>query len=160
KCQKLLAKTVLKEASKRLSTLQKCKKLVAKDKVPAATNCTSLEQTKLGDLLTASRAKVGTVCPTGLSAPQAVAGVCAGQTGSAEVQACSLCSSDHTADDLVLVEYGSSVNGATAVARHITDTADCVRGPLSRCRVNDYLLANDKIRVIVQDVQRNLFGIG
>ena len=33
-------------------------------------------------------------------------------------------------------------------------------GPLSRCRVGDYLIKNDKIRVVVQGVQRNLFGIG
>ena len=31
---------------------------------------------------------------------------------------------------------------------------------MSRCRANDYLLANDRIRVVVQDIQRNLFGIG
>ena len=31
---------------------------------------------------------------------------------------------------------------------------------MSRCRAGDYLLANDRIRVVVQDLQRNLFGIG
>ena len=36
--------------------------------------------------------------------------------------------------------------------------ADCVGGPNSRCRVNDYLLSNDAIRVVIQDIQRNYLG--
>jgi hypothetical protein len=47
-----------------------------------------------------------------------------------------------------------------ASAKEITDAGDCVTGPLSRCRTGDYLLENDQIRVVIQDVQRNMFGIG
>jgi hypothetical protein len=47
-----------------------------------------------------------------------------------------------------------------ALAKEVTDAGSCVQGPLSRCRVGDYLMENDRIRVVVQDVQRNMFGIG
>ncbi len=57
-------------------------------------------------------------------------------------------------DGIELLESGPS----TAV--EIADAADCVKGPMSRCRVGDFLLENGKIRVVVQDVQRNMFGIG
>jgi hypothetical protein len=71
-----------------------------------------------------------------------------------------MCTSDRHADELIAVQYGSSATGATAELKQITDTADCVGGPMSRCRVDDYILRNDKIRVVIQDVQRNMFGIG
>jgi hypothetical protein len=160
KCQKLLANTVIREASKRIIALQKCKRFVAKDKLPPDTSCVSNAQAKLSDILTLSRTKVAQACPAGLASPQAVAGACAGESQVENLQACALCSGDQEADDLIHVQYGSGAHGASAVAKKITDTADCVGGPLSRCRTNDYLLANDKIRVVIQDVQRNLFGIG
>ncbi|GIW39456.1 MAG: hypothetical protein KatS3mg076_0033 [Candidatus Binatia bacterium] len=42
----------------------------------------------------------------------------------------------------------------TAVARKITDASELVGGPLAVGRVGDYLLANDRIRVVVRDVGR------
>jgi hypothetical protein len=57
-------------------------------------------------------------------------------------------------DGITLLESGPSS------AEEITNAADCVQGPMSRCRVGDYLLENGEIRVVIQDVQRNLFGIG
>jgi hypothetical protein len=160
KCQKLLGKTVAKEAAKRMGTLQKCKKKVSKGKLPATTNCVTTSATKLADLLTLSREKIAKACPSGLASPQAVAGSCAGESATESVQSCALCTGDREADDLIAVQYGASAVGPTAAAMQISDTADCVGGPLSRCRVNDYLLENDKIRVVIQDVQRNIFGIG
>jgi len=50
--------------------------------------------------------------------------------------------------------------GGCVRAREITDPDDCVDGPLSDCRVGDYLLENDAIRVVVQDVGRNIYDIG
>jgi hypothetical protein len=44
---------------------------------------------------------------------------------------------------------------ANAMARLITDSADLIDGPLARGRLGDYLLANDKIHVIVQKLQRD-----
>ncbi len=160
KCQRLLGKTVAKEAAKRMGTLQKCKKKVSRGKLPADTNCASTSQVKLDDLLSLSRDKIALACPTGVAAPVALTNSCAGQTDTTDIQACSLCTGDHEADDLILVQYGSSAFGASAEAKQISDTADCVDGPMSRCRLNDYLIRNDKIRVVIQDVQRNLFSVG
>jgi hypothetical protein len=160
RCQKLLGKTVSKEAAKRMGTIQKCKKKVSKGKLPASTDCVAASQVKLDDLLAGSREKIALACPVGLGAPLAVAGSCAGQTETTSVQSCSLCRSDRNADDLIAVQYGNNPFGVQATAKQITDTADCVGGPMSRCRVNDYLLSNDKIRVVIQDIQRSLMGIG
>jgi hypothetical protein len=49
---------------------------------------------------------------------------------------------------------------ACAVARVIADQNDIIEGPLSRGRPGDYLLANDKIQVTVQNLGRVFFGIG
>lgn len=159
RCQKLLGKTVVKEAAKRMGTLQKCKKKVSKGKLAVDTDCVTTSQVKLGDLLTTSREKIALACPNFL-APLAVASTCAGADSTTAVQSCSLCLSDRQADELIAVQYGRSAGGTLAEAKQITNTADCVGGPMSRCRANDYLLRNDKIRVVIQDVQRNMFGIG
>lgn len=108
RCQKLLGKTVSKEAAKRMGTIQKCKKKISKGKLPASTDCVTTSQVKLGDLLTTSREKIALACPSGLGAPLAVAGTCAGATATTSVQSCSLCLGDRKADDLIAVQYGSS----------------------------------------------------
>ena len=43
----------------------------------------------------------------------------------------------------------------TARARRITATSDLIGGPLARGRIGDYLIANDKIRVIIADKGRH-----
>jgi hypothetical protein len=86
--------------------------------------------------------------------------VCTVQTDTDSIAACGTCGANKTADTLTSVQYGSSPRGATALAEQITDVAECVGGRQSRCRVNDYLLRNDRIRVVIQDLQRDLFGIG
>ncbi len=57
-------------------------------------------------------------------------------------------------ESIVLLESGLST------AKVITDVGDCVEGPLSRCRVGDFLIENGEIRVVIQEAQRNLFAIG
>ena len=46
------------------------------------------------------------------------------------------------------------------VARVVTDSADLIDGPQSRGRIGDYFLANSKIQVVIQDIQRNLMVVG
>ncbi len=58
----------------------------------------------------------------------------------------------HDGDDTPPVEPGQ------AAARRIVDEADLVGGPMSMGRLGDYLLANDRIRVIIQDVGRDPIG--
>jgi len=161
KCQKLLGKTVEKQAKKRLKTLQKCKRLVAKGKQGIETDCVATEQTKLSDLMAKSLAKIQSSCVDSVTATLAFSGACRPQTSTDNVAACALCVDDREADDLLLMQYGSSAYGKSASVKQIADAnADCVKGPLSRCRADDYLMKNDKIRVVVQSIQRNLFGIG
>jgi hypothetical protein len=62
-------------------------------------------------------------------------------------------------DDLVL-DGIELLRSGPASAKEITNATDCVKGPMSRCRVGDFLLENGEIRVVIQDVQRNMFGIG
>jgi len=45
-----------------------------------------------------------------------------------------------------------------AAARRIVDEADLIGGPMSMGRIGDYLLANDRIRVIIQDMGRDPLG--
>jgi hypothetical protein len=47
-----------------------------------------------------------------------------------------------------------------SVAKLITQSSELVEGPLSRGRVGDYLLANEKIQVVIQKPGRVMFSIG
>lgn len=47
---------------------------------------------------------------------------------------------------------------AQAVAKRILDQEDLIGGPMSRGRVGDYLLANDRVRVVIGDVGRDPIG--
>lgn len=48
------------------------------------------------------------------------------------------------------------VAGPTAVARRIDDASDLIGGPLAVGRLGDYLLANDRIRVVIRAPGRDL----
>ena len=160
KCAKAVGKVLVKQANKRQAILQKCKKAVSLGKSTPDTDCTVEGQQKLADLMAKSVDKIRQFCPQAVVDNVAFGGSCSGASATDAVAACSLCSDDRQVDDLISVQYGSSPKGATALVKQITDTADCVGGPMSRCRADDFLLANDRIRVVVQDIQRNLFGIG
>ncbi|MEW6441030.1 MAG: CehA/McbA family metallohydrolase [bacterium] len=48
--------------------------------------------------------------------------------------------------------------GPKSMARRILDESDLIGGPRATGRVGDYLLANDKIRLVIQDVGRDPIG--
>jgi hypothetical protein len=150
----------VKLAAKRQGLIQKCKKDVAKDKLPLTTDCIADAQSKIDKALTKAVAKIEESCPDAVTATMKFGGACQLQTDDAAVAACGSCTVNRNTDELILAEHGSSASGGTADLHQIANVADCVGGPLSRCRVNDYILRNDKIRVVIQDIQRNLFGIG
>jgi len=160
KCTEVLAKVLGKLADKRQKIIQKCKKKVAKDKLPLSTDCVAAGQEKLDDEFAKVSTAITDECPQAVTETLALGGACASQDVPASITACGTCTVAKQADALTLVQHGSSARGSSAVAMQITDTADCVGGRQSRCRANDYLLANDRIRVVIQDLQRNLFGIG
>ena len=159
-CTRMLAKAMGKLADKRQKTIQTCKKKVAKDKLPLTTDCVAAGQDKLDKAFAKALETVRAACPAGVATPLAFGGPCASQTDTDSVAACASCSANKQADAAILLQVGSSARGGTAVAKQITNASECVGGPMSRCRPNDYLLANDRIRVVIQDLPRNLFGIG
>ena len=61
-----------------------------------------------------------------------------------------------TESDLASIEVVPGV--AFAAARRIQDEDDLIGGPMARGRTDDYLMANDKIRVIISDVGRDPVG--
>lgn len=80
---------------------------------------------------------------------------------------CETCRAINTADGLARdcdvlddgVSNGSCLSGTpNAAARLISDPNDLIGGLLARGRVGDYLLENDRIRVIVQKPGRNFSG--
>src|SRR5262249_51856326 len=105
-------------------------------------------------------AKIQAKCPD----PSVVAldfnSPCAGTATQASLTTCAVGIDRDRVGRMIVTEFGQGPTGLTALAKHITDTNDCVHGPLSPRAPNDYLLENAQIRVVVQDIQRNLFGIG
>ncbi|MBX3024791.1 CehA/McbA family metallohydrolase [bacterium] len=160
-CLKQMSKALNKLAGKRQSILQKCKSSVAKGKLPSGTNCVATTQSSLDAELTAARTAVLNACSATATAGLGFGGACDEITDQASVAACTTCAADRAADNLVLAQHGTPAKGGAAVLKQITNPGtECVGGRMSRCRANDYLLANDRIRIVVQDIQRNLFGIG
>jgi hypothetical protein len=159
-CLKSLSKALGKLANSRLGALNKCKKSVGKGKLPDGTDCIASGQAKIDGAFDKAVAAIQEACPTLVAPTLKYGGVCDKQTDTDSLAACSTCSVNHSVDDLILAAHGSSAIGGAAELKQITSMGECVGGTQSRCRVNDYLLANDKIRVVVQDVQRNMFTIG
>jgi hypothetical protein len=161
-CQKTAAKESIGYAVKRLNTIQKCKNGVAKGTLPAGTDCIAdpTTATKLNLYANKAVSKIQLKCPDTSVAALGFGKPCTGSTTWAGLSACAVGTHRDRADKMLVIEYGQGANGGAALAKQIVNAADCVKGPLSRCRVNDYLLQNDKIRVVVQDIQRNMFGVG
>jgi len=159
-CLKSLSKSLGKLANKRLATLQKCKKSVGKGKLPDGTDCVAAGQTKIDKAFDKAVLAIQDDCPAPVASALEYGGACGSQTDPAALAACSTCSVDRAADALILATTGSNAGGGAAQLFQISNPADCVGGTQSRCRVNDYLLANDRIRVVIQDLQRNMFAIG
>ena len=161
RCQRMVGRVAVAVAAKRQLLVQRCKARMALGFLPERTDCirdTGVEAL-LDRLSVVMGRKILALCPDAVTETLSFGGRCEGRATGAGVTACALCAQSDEVDKLVAVEYGSGPSGLS-VARRITDAADCVDGPLSRCRLGDYLLANDQIRVVVQDIQRNMFGIG
>lgn len=158
KCSKILGKTLVKIVNKRQAIVQKCKKLIAKGKLSDGTDCVAESQSKIDKLALKSIAKIQAKCPDAVAATDIFGGSCDGVTDADSVAACGSCSASASADDMIIVQHGTGSTGGSAAAAQISDVGDCVGGPLSRCAVGDFLLSNDEIRVVIQDVQRNYLG--
>ncbi len=158
-CQRVLTKNAQSFASGRLKLIQDCQNGVSSGALPANTDCVAYTQTAVQNKRASALARIQARCadPTVTGLPAGACGSAVMGSVGANVGACYLCSYAAGTDKLVDVEYGTS--GPVSVSP-VTLVSQCVQGPLSRCRVGDYLLENDRIRVVVQATQRNLFGIG
>lgn len=160
KCQLNTAKEGGKIASRRQDLLRKCKDSVAKRNLPDETDCEAEIEFQLSKSRLKSLAKVQSSCTDPQAASLTWGGGCSNVTTAAELAACVVGSHEQGANQLHVTEYGQLNGGAEASLAEITDTADCVDGPLSRCMIGDYLLQNGEIRVVIQDVGRNMLAVG
>ncbi len=158
-CKKKLAIGVTKVVFKKLTLLQKCNEKVFRGALPPATDCNADQKlvSTLAKLLPKTAASVAKKCPDDVVASTSFGASCAGSDTGTTITACAICRQTDAVNQMAAV-FGAA--GGASHAEEITDTADCVGGPLSRCTLNDFLLANDKIRVVVQKPERNLYGVG
>lgn len=161
KCQSTVSKEGQKLLGKRHKLIASCKDKVASGKLPPTTDCAVTTAAKVDAAALKGNGKITASCPNSTVAGLTFGAPCTGVTTGAALAACALGVHGERDDQLITVEYGAGPSGTTSLLKEVTNAAtECVKGPLSRCRVGDYLLANDRIRVVVQDVQRNLFGVG
>jgi hypothetical protein len=153
-CQAAVSKQGKKFVVKRHKQITHCKDLVGRGTLAPTTDCGAEAATVVNRSAANAATKIAAKC-------LAFGKPCIGVTTAAALGACTLGQHADRDETLIAVEYGSGASGTTALAKQISiPSSECVKGPLSRCRAGDYLLANDRIRVVVQDLQRNLFGIG
>jgi len=159
-CQKNAALQATNFAFKRHDLLRVCKDDVARGKLAADTDCEAATATKLQKARTAAAGKIGNFCADATVAALDFGKPCASVTTSNHLVGCLLGSYEDGIDRILVTEYGRGPGG-TALVKQVTDQSnECVEGPLSRCRNGDYLLANDRIRVVVQSIQRNILNVG
>ncbi len=160
KCQLSTAKEAEKVAFRRQDLLRRCKDNVAKRNLPDETDCEVEIELQLSKTRLKATGKVQNACSNGNVSALDWGTGCEGVSTSAALAACAVGTHEQGADGLIIAEYGNLNGGAPAGAILITDVADCVGGPVSRCKVGDYLLSNGEIRVVVQDVGRNMLAVG
>ena len=159
-CQKNAALQATNFAFKKLDLIRACKDDVARGKLPADTDCDAQTSSRVDSVRTTIAGKIGGFCPDAAVAGLPFGAPCTGVTTSNHLVGCLVGSHDDGVDRLVVTEYGRGPGGVANV-KQVTDApAECVKGPLSRCRNGDYLLANDKVRVVVQSIQRNILNVG
>jgi hypothetical protein len=176
KCQVDVAKAAQKCQDTKLKEFNKCKKAGLKD--GSITSAAGLEACmgadEKGKIVKACDEKLGgkisKKCPGTVDLAAAFPGCNTGDANQLKTcidvfVECAVCVALNEADALArfcdlfdddqINASCSSGELPNAVARLITDSADFIGGPLARGRLGDYLLANDKIRVIVQKPQRD-----
>jgi len=159
-CQKNAALQASNFAFKKLDLMRSCKDSVASGKLPASTDCDTETASKVQKARATAASKIGGFCPDAAVAGLVFGTPCVGVVTSNHLVGCLVGSHDDGVDRLVVTEYGQGPGGTTLVKEVTSAATECVKGPLSRCRNGDYLLANDRIRVVVQSIQRNILNVG
>ncbi len=162
KCQKKAGSKTRSFAQTRLVKLQRCKDRVARGSLPVGTDCSADAKTALAISKNRDRAAstIAKVCTAGLLGTLPFGAPCDFPADGAALAECLLSVAEISGDAWIVAEYGMGPGGGTSLAKEITSAVDCVDGPLSRCRVGDYLLENDEIRIVIQDIQRGINSVG
>lgn len=159
-CQRKAALQAERFAFRKHDLLRTCRDKLARGLLPETTDCEALIEPQLAKVRSDAAAKIMAACSDATVASMDFATPCATVTTGAGLAACLVGSHAEGIDRLIATEYGTGVSGQKAQVTLITDPAQCIGGPLSRCRPGDYLLSNERIRVVVQSVQRNLLNVG
>ena len=159
-CLKTSSSKILTFGTQRLALLDACRGKISKGKLPEGTDCTATTAAKLATLREKAILSLSATCDDASVAALTPGGDCASVTTFDGLMACGLGANARGVESLVATAYGASAFGGDASAAIVADSNDCVKGPLSRCRNGDFLLQNDRIKVVVQAAQRNLLGVG
>jgi len=161
RCRRTATRASLDHSLARLSRVAACKLRAIRAGDLAGTACATSGQGARPDApdVVAAR-RVGRACSDDDVRAAPFAGACAQARDDADLATCLRDAQEAAVDDLLIVTFGVGASGTKARAGRIEQARDCVSGPLARCRPGDFLLENDRVRIVVQNVQRNLFGIG
>ena len=144
-CQAAVSKQGKKFVVKRHKQITHCKDLVGRGTLAPTTDCGAEAAIVVNRGAANAATKIAAKCPDAIVPTIAFGKPCIGVTTAAALGACTLGQHTDRDDTLIAVEYGSGASGTTALAKQITvPSSECVKGPLSRCRAGDYLLANDQ----------------
>lgn len=160
KCQAKTATEAAKVASRRQDLMRKCRDNVAQQNLPDLTDCTVYIEPLLANTRSKALAKIPSVCSDAQASGLTWGGACEGVDTALGLASCAVGSHEQGVDGLLVAEYGNLNGGAEASVAVITDTADCIEGPLSRCKMGDYRMANGEVQVVIQDVGRNMLAVG
>ncbi len=160
KCQKTSSAKAVALAVKRLALLDACRGKIAKGRLPSGTDCAATVAPLMAETRVKAVEVLATTCNNAMVVAIDPGGDCAAADTFDEFMACSLGAHANSVESLVATVWGASAFGRDASAELLTSAENCVGGPLSRCRTGDFLLQNDRIRVVVQSAQRNLQGVG
>src|SRR4029453_7922285 len=119
--------------------VRRCEDDVSSGDLPAATICEAATAARVAAFRANAERAIRGKCSNATVATLDFGAPCTGVTSTDALLACSLGFHDLSVERIIAAEYGSDAEGGgPASLAQITNPADCVTGPMSRCRVNDY----------------------
>ena len=160
-CRREASRIALERSLSRFARVQSCKARALGDRASDPGDCSGVGASSEMDELDEEAARdVVRACRDRDVAAAPPTGACSYVRTGADLATCLLGAQRDALEPVLTAEFGTDSTGTTARAALVTDAADCVRGPLARCRPGDFVLESSEMRVVVQSIQRNLFGIG
>jgi hypothetical protein len=160
-CRREAARIALGRSLSRLARVQSCKLRALLDSGTERNDCSSAGSSSEMEQLDARAARdIVRACRDRDVVAAPPSGACRHVRTGADLATCLLGAQQAALEGVLAAEFGTGSTGTTARAALLANPADCVRGPLARCRPGDFVLESSEMRVVVQSIQRNLFGIG